>query len=363
MTSAALTNDPSYFPAWVPDAARHYLCHTENGQSIRALARDAGCHASTVLRQIRRFETRRDDPLIDDALRKLGKQHLERVKSARSAANRFELSVETNDAAEAQKLVQEEMTVLRTLCDSGAVLAVAREMEKAVVLKETAKGMTQRTAIVDRSVAESLALKDWIAVSGGHDSAARVSRYQITPTGRQGYRKQLAEKENRAQGFEDAAVEFEGASERKPHRSRQIPLESPLVGLSRRRDKDGKPFLGEDLVRTGERLREDYELAQLGQSGAEGLDQAILGKKEGTDPAQGENASLAARRRVRSALEDLGPGLGDVVLRCCCMMEGMEEAERRMGWSARSGKVVLRIALQRLKLHYAEAGESAQMIG
>ena len=47
-------------PKWVPDAARVYLAHTEKGCSIRELARQAGCPASTVLRQVRRIETRRD---------------------------------------------------------------------------------------------------------------------------------------------------------------------------------------------------------------------------------------------------------------------------------------------------------------
>ena len=53
-----------------------------------------------------------------------------------------------------------------------------------------------------------------------------------------------------------------------------------------------------------------------------------------------------------------------MVLRCCCYLEGLEVAEKRMGWSARSGKVVLRIALQRLRRHYDEAyGRSGPLIG
>nr|WP_245824433.1 DUF6456 domain-containing protein [Pseudoruegeria aquimaris] len=42
----------------------------------------------------------------------------------------------------------------------------------------------------------------------------------------------------------------------------------------------------------------------------------------------------------------------------------MERAERRMGWSARSGKIVLRIALQRLRRHYDEmVGPHGPLIG
>lgn len=71
----------------------------------------------------------------------------------------------------------------------------------------------------------------------------------------------------------------------------------------------------------------------------------------------------AARARTAAALHDLGPGLGDVVLRCCCYLEGLETAEKRMGWSARSGKIVLRIALQRLRQHYEGLGEEGALIG
>ena len=58
-------------PDWVPHEARVYLAHTEQGCSMREIARSAGCHASTVLRHVRRVETRRDDLLVDEALRRL----------------------------------------------------------------------------------------------------------------------------------------------------------------------------------------------------------------------------------------------------------------------------------------------------
>ena len=133
-----------------------------------------------------------------------------------------------------------------------------------------------------------------------------------------------------------------------------------------RRDRDGQLFLTRDLVAAGERLREDFELSRMGKQEAEdwnglmlaGTSDTVLsgGRMEGSSPE-------AAQARVAAALAELGPGLGDVVLRCCCYLEGLELAEKRMGWAARSGKIVLRIALQRLKRHYAELGEFSPRIG
>src|SRR4029079_16358962 len=40
--------------------------------------------------------------------------------------------------------------------------------------------------------------------------------------------------------------------------------ESPLSVLGRKRDKDGAAYLAGELVEAGERLREDFELAQMG---------------------------------------------------------------------------------------------------
>jgi hypothetical protein len=52
-----------------------------------------------------------------------------------------------------------------------------------------------------------------------------------------------------------------------------------------------------------------------------------------------------------------------VVLECCCRLQGLETAEKKLGWSARSGKIVLRIALQRLRQHYDSLGDKGGLIG
>ncbi|MFN0114981.1 MAG: DUF6456 domain-containing protein, partial [Paracoccaceae bacterium] len=140
----------------------------------------------------------------------------------------------------------------------------------------------------------------------------------------------------------------------------------PMGVLARRRDKGGEAFLSSGMVAAGERLREDFELAQMGPKVAQNWDRFLTGADRGGFTATGGPADGAqrARDRVAAALADLGPGLGDMVLRCCCFLEGLEVAEKRLGWSARSGKIVLRIALTRLARHYSETyGKYAPLIG
>lgn len=266
---------------------------------------------------------------------------------------------------------QEYIRVLRRMAESGAVLAVAKDMERAVIVRDLPNGASTRTAVVERDLAEALALKDWIACQ----TTGRISRYTLTPAGRAALKRLLAS--DGAEGFAEAMTPFaaqhcefaQGDIETSQGRSQKVKYnlaESPLTALARRRDKDGKPFLPGELVAAGERLREDFELAQLGPRVAQNWEAFLTpanGPLHGTRHAPGGGAA-AARDRVQAALQDLGPGLGDVVLRCCCYLQGMETCEKRMGWSARSGKVVLRIALQRLKRHYDEThGKFGPLIG
>ena len=372
---------PIRLPEWLPDKALLYLRHTEEGLTIRELARREGCHASTVLRQVRAFENRRDDPLVDEALDRLGRLHAHLTGPRRAALPDPETTPKNKDhlpmtapirslpeIVDDATITREARRILRRLCEPGAFLAVSSELDKAAVLKGDV-----RTAVVDRVVVQAFALKDWIAVR----TSGRLSTYQITSAGRAALKRLLTEAEPRG-GCAEAAAPFadqhriwaernvmsEGGEETR--RMRYNLAESPLATLARRRDRDGEMFLTQDLVVAGERLREDFELAQMGPRTTQNWDKFLTGTDRGTPhgaPGMSEG-SARARERVAAALRELGPGLGDMVLRVCCFLEGLEAAERRLGWSARSGKIVLRIALMRLKRHYDEAyGGRAPMIG
>lgn len=353
----------------LPDDARLYLRHVEGGETIRALARETGCHASTILRRIRRFENRRDDPLVDRGVERAG-------RSAPDAAERTEIR-----------------RVLRRLAEPGAVLAVAEGMEKAIVTRADI-----RTAVLDRRLAELLALRGWVALV----RQGRISRHAITPAGRAALKAMAtggsaglptpsdfgdaAPVAARSSGMAEAAAPFEapdiGPEAAQAHRimeervlddpdgpglrrMRVNAAESPLHLIARRRDANGQPFLENGMVVAGERLREDFELAQMGVRVTQNWDGFMTaGIDAGYLPGAGGGGSEAARRRVAEALRELGPGMGDLVLRVCCFLEGIEMTERRLGWSARSGKVVLRLALMRLERHYRERyGKFGPLIG
>jgi len=362
-------------PEWLPLPARRYLQHVVAGRTLRALARDAGCHASTVLRQVRSIEARRDDPLLDEAL-----DGLLRASGPLSPfackKDPSDMTIQARRTAlpDSDALAQEARRLLAPLSEEGTILAVAPDMDRALVVREGPAGTApERLAVTDRATAHAFVLKDWISCR----RAGRVSAYVITEAGRAALRRLRAGDRAHGEpvpGLAEAQAPFAG--QHRDWGSREAAggetlrcnlLESPVTALARRRGKDGRPFLAPDLVAAGERLREDFELAQMGPRVTQNWERFLVAGSSGTatGPGRGESdGARAARERLQAALAELGPGLGDIALRCCCYLEGLETAERRMGWSARSGKIVLRIALQRLRRHYeARHGRWGPMIG
>lgn len=131
--------------------------------------------------------------------------------------------------------------------------------------------------------------------------------------------------------------------------------ESPLAWLHRRKSPDGKPLISEHQYEAGDRLRRDFTLARMDPRVTTDWTLALApggARRAGADFADASDRVLAARERFAKALTAVGPGLGDVLLAVCCHLEGLEDAERGLGWPRRAGKVVLQIALDRLAAHY-----------
>ncbi|WP_420002755.1 DUF6456 domain-containing protein [Arenibacterium sp. LLYu02] len=339
-------------PEWVSAEVFRYLEHTVAQVSIRELARKGDCHPSTVLRQIRRLEQRREDPLVDGCLQTLSDAY---------AGDQLR-----GHGAEIADFSKEVIArCLSHLAQPGAVLVAGRDMEKAVVVRDV--GTTVQKSIVDRHIVEMLALVEWISCF----ASGQVYRYRITKDGRTALAEYLAEVENqrrrRAETLTQSGISgvigAQGREDIGPSRRARYGLqETPLQTLSRLTDRDGNLFLSPEMVRAGERLREDFELAQIGQHIASDGAFTEVGATDRCVTAKA-GPTREAFQRAAEALCALGPGLSDIALRCCCHLEGLEAAEKELGWSARSGKIVLRIALEQLHQYYSAKPPQNVMIG
>ena len=104
----------------------------------------------------------------------------------------------------------------------------------------------------------------------------------------------------------------------------------------------------------GERLRADWEQAQLSPPVTMAWDAAPVAHGRGGDAGSPDlmGAQIDAKRRFHLAVEAAGPGLADILWRVVCAGEGMRDAETALGWPARAGKLVLTLALDRVAAFY-----------
>ncbi len=121
--------------------------------------------------------------------------------------------------------------------------------------------------------------------------------------------------------------------------------ESPLSWLHAR------GHLSDRLHDAGERLRADYERAQLGPSITMRWDPVRV-KGSGDSGLTRTERQIAAKVRFDGALAEAGSGLSDILWRVVCAGEALPHAEKHLGWPARSGKLVLRLALERVADFY-----------
>ncbi len=121
--------------------------------------------------------------------------------------------------------------------------------------------------------------------------------------------------------------------------------ESPIAWLHSRGHLDDR------LFDAGEALRNDYERAQLSPNVTMRWDPVRV-KSTGDTVLSASEKQIAAKRRFDEAMQAAGKGLEDVLWRVVCAGEGLPEAEKALGWPVRSGKLVLKLALERVADFY-----------
>ena len=135
----------------------------------------------------------------------------------------------------------------------------------------------------------------------------------------------------------------------RPRRSLTVNVaESPLGWLLAHGHVSRRQF------EAGERLRSDWDRAELSPRVTMSWDAAPVARGRGGSPAGTDlnGVQIDAKRRFEQAIQSAGPGLADILWRIVCAGEGMRDAETALGWPARAGKLVLTLALDRVATYY-----------
>ena len=215
-----------------------------------------------------------------------------------------------------------------------------------------------------------------VRAAGLVEQSSLDRRWRISASGRKHLAAQLTAAQGRNGDVSDRVskgAKKEGAH--KPATGKNGPLESvresPLAWLYRRRDKSGASLISEPQFHAGERLRRDFEMAQLMPRLTVNWQRAATGEAQGSAGAHAaldiSERALAARERVSLALGAVGTELASVLVDVCCHLKGLEQLEKASGWPQRSGKIVLQVALSALARHYGidrqNAGEGSRPTG
>ncbi len=162
---------------------------------------------------------------------------------------------------------------------------------------------------------------------------------KTSPSPRASARSSQASPARRQRGRDESAV------------VRRNMCESPLTWLARRKGRDGQAMIDAVQLAAGERLRAEFTRAGLTPQVTSRWS-AMPGGGRGNGPEAFSDMVLSARQRLNDALVAVGPELSGVLMDVCCFLKGLEEVEGTRGWPARTAKVVLCLALDRLAAHY-----------
>lgn len=204
--------------------------------------------------------------------------------------------------------------------------------------------------VIDERIVELLARRDLL--EGG---SAAAESWRLSPQGHAFWQRELAGETPFLVQHQARSIQKRALDDGTVATVTVNDTESPLAWLHKRKGPDGNAYIDERQFRAGERLRSDFERAQLGNRVTMDWNPAATpagGKRGSSDRTRLSDSAVAARRKFEDAVEAVGPRLSDLLIDVCCYLRGLEQVEQAQGWPKRSAKVVLDIALERLADHY-----------
>jgi len=343
-----------------------YLLHTAFGGSLSQCSRVYARDRATVRHACAVIEGARDDPRVEAAVTRLSAALcdqrdmlltlIDQFSQASTSPSQGPCVMTTKQKAKKPKARASAappddhapdramLHLLTALCEARAHGARNDLDGAGIVVFAPRKGVTVACSRAPVSAAEALVargLAQW-------EDAACARDLRATPVGRAFLRR--AEAPPQAEPF--LAQHARLAMRALETGAAPVLLddaESPLAWLARRKDKDGRPFLAPAQIEAGERFRRDATQAQILQRVTANWEAPMGSSQRGAVVA---DVAMDARRRLSRACEAVGPELAGLVTDVCAYLKRLETVESERGWPARSGKVVLKIALGRLAQHY-----------
>jgi len=247
----------------------------------------------------------------------------------------------------------------------GRPASLSREAERALGLLSEAgaygvEGEKGEVAVVAPRNGVSVRVGSFRALLLAPLLAAALVLWEVAgPSGRRRLRATLAGQAHAARRAAPAGVD-PFLAQHKPLRSGEAgearvlvdEAESPLAWLARRRGKDGAPLVDAACLEAGERLRRDLTIGAMLPRTTANWSAAVASGSRSLGPTDFTDAMIAARQRARAALAAVGPDLSGLLIDICGFLKGLETIERERSWPARSGKLVLELALRQLCRHY-----------
>ena len=125
-----------------------------------------------------------------------------------------------------------------------------------------------------------------------------------------------------------------------------------LRRLSKERGPNNMRFLSVAEVQAGELFQRDYNRFYGGDKITQSVDKIRVDQSGQNGTELEMMRRLDSGRAYQAAIDVLGPSLDQAALVICGERKSLDQLEREQSWSRGSGRVILKLALQRLALQY-----------